>query len=70
LLFFAPPKKSNQKKSGPEGLPANAGSLCFSACRALANSQDLLRLMVSKPSSARARLFPGSPATLGGTYGV
>jgi hypothetical protein len=30
ILFFAPPKKSIQKKSGPGGLPANAGSLRFS----------------------------------------
>ena len=30
VLFFAPPKKSTQKKRGPDGLPAGAGSLCFS----------------------------------------
>jgi hypothetical protein len=36
VLFFAPPKKSTQKKGGPEGLPANAGSLRFSPFRALA----------------------------------
>jgi hypothetical protein len=35
-LVFAPPKKSTQKKSGPEGLPAKAGSLRFSPFRALA----------------------------------
>jgi hypothetical protein len=36
LLFFAPPKKSSQKKGGPGGLPADAGSLRFSPFRALA----------------------------------
>jgi len=36
ILFFAPPKKSIQKKGGPGGLPANAGSLRFSPIWALA----------------------------------
>jgi hypothetical protein len=36
VLFFAPPKKSTQKKGGPGGLPADAGFLRFSPFRALA----------------------------------
>jgi hypothetical protein len=36
VLFFAPPKKSTQKKGGPGGLPATRVALRFSPFQALA----------------------------------
>jgi hypothetical protein len=59
VLFFAPPKKSTQKKGGPEGLPGKSSVMTFrvpSASRRFGrspNSQDLPRLPASKSSSTR-----------------
>jgi len=54
LLFFAPPKKSIQKKGGPEGLPADAGSLRFSPVWALAELAGFAAPAACKSSSNRA----------------
>jgi len=54
FLFFAPPKKRNQKKGGPEGLPVDAGSLRFSPFRALAELAGFAAPAACKSSSNRA----------------
>jgi len=58
ILFFAPPKKSTQKKGGPEGLPADAGSLRFSPVWALTELAGFAAPATCKSSSNRATRFP------------
>jgi len=59
VLFFAQPKKSTQKKNGPEGLPGHSSAMtdrvpCASRHYGRSpNSQDLPRLSASKSSSTR-----------------
>ena len=49
-LFFAPPKKSTQKKGGPKAQPAGAGSLRFS--RKPAHAQLAISLRSKAQTSA------------------
>jgi hypothetical protein len=54
VLFFALPKKSNQKKGGPGGLPAARVPCASRHFERSPNSQDLLRLPACKSNSNRA----------------
>ena len=56
VLFFAPPKKSTQKKGVPDGLPADAGSLRFSRSPALAQLAVSLRESRSNRAQASSGL--------------
>ena len=58
-LFFAPPKKSSQKKGGPTAPPAVAGILRFSGFRALAQ-------LAAFPGMGKASI-PGKAAQTGGS---
>jgi hypothetical protein len=65
VLFFAPPKKSTQKKGGPGGLPASAGTLRFS------HQSALVELAIANNAIAQTgdSLVPIAAAMLGGAYG-
>jgi hypothetical protein len=59
ILFFAPPKKSIQKKGGPEACPLT---------RVPCASRENRRLLNSLRSNKR-KLHPVFPAMLGCAYG-
>ncbi len=71
VLFFASPKKSTQKKGGPEDLPADAGFLRFSPFLALAELAGFaapcgLQIQLKQGGS----LNPKPAAMLGYAYGL
>jgi hypothetical protein len=72
VRFFAPPKKSTQKKGGPEGLPGHSSAMtvrvpCASRHFGRSpNSQDLPRLRLANPARQDGSLDPKMPAMLGG----
>jgi len=77
VLFFAPPKKSTQKKRGPAACPLTE---LQDRCAALPcasryferspNSQNLLRLRLANPARHGGSLALKIPAMLGCANGV
>jgi len=70
VLFFAPPKKSTQKKCGPGGLPATRVSCASRDFERSPNSQHLLRLRLANPARQGGSLTLKIPAMLGGANGI
>jgi hypothetical protein len=65
-LFFAPPKKSTQKKGEPEGLPAARVPCASRDFERSPNSQHLPRLRLANPARQAGSLILKIPAMLGG----
>ena len=69
MLFFAPPKKSTQKKCGPDGLPATRVSCASRVFERSPNSQHLLRLRLANTARQGGSLALKIPAMLGWANG-
>jgi hypothetical protein len=65
VLFFAPPKKSTQKKSGPEACPLTRVPCASRDFERSPNSQHLPRLRLANPARQGGSLALKIPAMLG-----
>jgi hypothetical protein len=70
VLFFAPPKKSTQKKSGPEACPLTRVPCASRDFERSPNSQHLPRLRLANSARQGGSLALKIPAMLGCANGT